>query len=77
MTFDYQVTLYCKTRAYKPVSCIVHEKSELDLTDKETRKALIRKGTQKICNFRRWTARDLTEYQYLTAKVRKYDKENM
>lgn len=73
MLKDYQVTLYCATKQYRPVSCIV-KMEEGDITDKDFRKALITKGTQKICQKRYWTARELKQYQYKVAKVRPYEK---
>ena len=74
MTYDYQVTLFCVSQKYRPVSCILLKTRPFDLTNKEDRKQLVKEGTQKICNFRRWTARDLTDYEYLKAKIRKYEK---
>ena len=71
MMNEYQVTLFAKNGKYRPVACIVRSTYEYNLEDKADRKELIKKGTQKICAFRRWTGRDLETYTYLTAKVRK------
>lgn len=71
---EYQVTLFAKNGKYRPVACIVRTPIEYNLEDKADRKALIQKGTQKICNFRRWTAKDLETYTYLVAKVRENEK---
>lgn len=68
---EYQVTLFAKNGKYRPVACLVRTTEEYDLSSSADRKALIRKGTQKICIRRRWTAHDLETYTYLTAKVRK------
>ena len=59
---QYQVTLICKTGAYKPVSCIVEIEQEqsIDLIkDKVMKKRIIERGVNKICASRYWTAKDL------------------
>ena len=71
---EYQVTLFAKNEKYKPVACIVRTDKDYDLRSSTDRKALIKEGTQKICNFRQWTVRDLETYTYLVAKVRKNEK---
>ena len=74
---QYQVTLICKTGAYKPVSCIieVEQKQGIDLTkDTVMKKGIIERGVNKICASRFWTAKDLQKYGYLSAKIRLYDK---
>ena len=72
--YDYQVTIYCKSGKYRCISTIVHKKNLIDLTDKDARKQLITDGTIKICQNKGWTARNLVENDYLTAKVRAYQK---
>lgn len=74
MMNEYQVTLFAKNGKYRPVACIVRTPQPYDLTNKADRKALVQKGTQKICTFRRWTTRDLENYTYLVAKVRENKK---
>ena len=74
MMNEYQVTLFAKNGKYRPVAGIVRAPQPYDLTNKADRKALVQKGTQKICTFRRWTTRDLENYTYLVAKVRKNEK---
>lgn len=74
---QYQVTLICKTGAYKPVSCIVEIEQEqgIDLIkDKVMKKRIIERGVNKICASRYWTAKDLQKYGYLSVKVRLYDR---
>ena len=71
---EYQVTLFAKNGKYRPVACIVRTDKIYDLESSTDRKALIKEGTQKICNFRRWTVRDLEDYTYLVAKVRENKK---
>ena len=73
---EYQVTLMCKSGKYKPVSCII-KCEEVDLTDKEARRTLVREGTKKICVKRYWGSTDLKRYDYTIAKVREYDKEKI
>ena len=77
MKKEYQVTLICKTGAYKPVSCIVEIEQEqsIDLTKNVImKKEIIKRGVNKICASRYWTAKDLQKYSYISAKVRLYDK---
>lgn len=76
MIKEYQVTLMCNNGKYRPVSCLV-KCEEIDLLNKEQKRALIKKGTQKICLKRYWTGSDLTKYGYTKAKVRLYDKEKI
>lgn len=75
MLKQYQVTLFCNTNAYKPVSCIIkHEQIDnSDLTlDTTTRKTITTKGIQKICNQRYWSKKDLQKYGYTRVKAREY-----
>lgn len=76
MVKEYQVTLMCKDGKYRPVSCLI-KCEELDLLNKEQKKDLIKKGTQKICLKRYWTGSDLVKYGYTKAKVRLYDEEKI
>lgn len=72
---EYQVTLYCGTGKYKPVSCIIKRAEAADL--KAEKKSLINSGMIKICQKRGWIIKDLARYGYTTAKVRVYDKEKI
>ena len=72
---DYQVTLFCNSGRYKPVSTIVKKKEAVDLAS-EKRK-LVNEGAQKICYSKGWSGKDLQKYGYVSAKVRVYDKEKL
>lgn len=75
MTKQYQVTLYCNTKAYKPISTIVrHEQNtDDDLTlDTIARKEIQTKGVKKICMQKYWTKKDLQKYGYTRVKAREY-----
>ena len=74
MMKEYQVTLFAKNGKYRPVACIVRSTVGFDLESPTDRKKLIKQGTEKICNFRQWTVRDLQNYTYLVAKVRENKK---
>ena len=74
MMKEYQVTLFAKNGKYRPVACIVRSPKGYDLTNSTDRRNLVREGTKKICQFRRWTAKDLETYTYLVAKVRENEK---
>ena len=73
----YQVTLFCSTGHYRPISCIVTMKQEDTtinlLNTKETKKEITNKGVIKICQKRYWTKQDLLNYQYLKVKARKVE----
>ena len=74
----YQVTLFCTTNQYKPISTIVTIKQEeaINLLDnKETKKEIIHKGIVKICQKRYWNNKDLVRYNYLKAKARRVEEE--
>lgn len=76
MIKQYQVTLFCNTKAYKPVSTIVkHEQSNNDdLTlDTIAKKEIQTKGIKKICIQRYWTKKDLLKYGYTKVKAREYN----
>ena len=75
MKKQYQVTLYCSTGAYRPVSCIVNREqysdedySSLAIVKKELQKA----GIKKICEKRGWRLSDLVKFEYTRYKVRAY-----
>lgn len=75
----YQVTLFCTTNQYKPISTIVTMKQENDtinlLSDKTTKAEIVKKGIVKICQKRYWSNKDLVKYHYIKAKVRKLETE--
>lgn len=72
MKKNYQVTLFCTTGQYRPVSCIVtKDTEELEKLGKlEFVKQLKMKGIEKICNKRRWTGKELKTYHYTNIKIR-------
>lgn len=75
MMKEYQVTLLCQTKQYKPVSAIV----KLDiatlsnLTTKEICAEIRKRGIIKICQARYWTTADLKRYNYTIVKMREYN----
>ena len=75
----YQVTLFCTTNQYKPISTIITIKQEEEainlLENKETKKDIVHKGIVKICQKRYWNNKDLVRYNYLKAKARKVETE--
>ena len=75
----YQVTLFCTTNQYKPISTIITIKQEDETTNllnnKETKKDIIHKGIVKICQKRYWNNKDLVRYNYLKAKARRVEEE--
>lgn len=72
MNKSYQVTLFCSTGQYRPVSCIItRDSSEIDRIGKlEFVKELKTRGIQKICAQRRWNSTDLKRYNYTNIKIR-------
>ena len=76
----YQITLFCTTNQYKPISTIVTIKQEDEtinlLDNKETKKDIVHKGIVKICQKRYWSNKDLVRYNYLKAKARKVEAED-
>ena len=77
---EYQVTLICATGQYKPVSCIIKRKQEIDtdLTkEKEVKAQIINEGIKKICAKRYWSKADLVKGNFTKVKVRTYDKEKI
>lgn len=75
--FEYQVSLFCKSGKYRPVSTIVKRKVQVDLTNATDKKKIMNDGIIKICQMRGWTSRDLQRYDYLKSRVREYDKEKI
>jgi hypothetical protein len=79
MLKSYQVTMYCTTNQYKPISTIVKIEQEKEednlLLDKEKKKEIINKGIIKICQQRYWTMREVKQYHYTKVKAREYKKE--
>jgi len=73
---NYQVTLFCGTGKYKPVSAIVSSET-VNLNDKIAKKQLITKGATKICAKHYWSGKDLTRLGYTAAKVREYNPEKI
>ena len=78
MLKSYQVTMYCITNQYKPISTIVKIEQEREednlLLDKEKKREIVNKGIVKICQTRHWTSREAIQYGYLKAKARVYEK---
>lgn len=75
MLKQYQVTLFCNTKAYKPVSCIIKNEQKDDtnlLIDDVVKKSIINRGIQKICNQRYWSKKDLQKYGFTRVKAREY-----
>lgn len=76
MIKQYQITLLCKDKKYKPVSCIVNNEA-IELNNKEQKKEVIQKGVLKICVKRNWTKKELEKYNYSIIKIREYNKEKI
>ena len=76
---EYQVTLFCTTGEYRPVSAIVKKDTSLVArVGKEKYVQDIRtEGIKKICIKRYWSGNDLKRYNYTRVKVREYDKEKI
>lgn len=79
MLKSYQVTMYCTTNQYKPISTIVKIEQEKEednlLLNKEKKQEIINKGIVKICQKKYWTKREIQKYNYTKVKVREYKKE--
>ena len=78
MRKEYQITLFCSTGAYKPVSCIVKREqySDADYSANPTvKKELQKMGVKKICEKRGWGLNDLSRYGYTRYKVRAWTAE--
>lgn len=71
----YQVTMYCTTGQYKPISTIVAieqtDESNL-LLDKDSKRDIINKGVIAICHKKYWSSKDMIKYNYTKVKVREY-----
>lgn len=74
---EYQVTLFCTTQQYRPVSCIVKRNTAVDIKDPTVKRQLLNEGMWKICASRNWGVRDLIKFGYKTGKIRIYDKEKL
>lgn len=79
MIKEYQVTLFCTTGQYKPVSTII--KKDNNLIKTQGKEVFIKEirldGIKKICVQRYWTTRELKQYNYTQVKVREYDKKRI
>ena len=76
----YQVTLYCSTEQYRPISTFVtipqeYEEENLLLNEKK-KQEIITKGITKICQKKYWTKRELQQYHYTRVKARQYKENN-
>ena len=74
----YQVTMYCVTGQYRPVSTIVTIEQENDdnlLLNPKKKKEIIDKGIIRICQKRYWTSREVIQYVYIKVKAREYEKQ--
>ena len=71
MMKQYQVTIFCVSGKYKPVSCIVRMDTTLreEQGNKEFVNRLRTKGITTICNKRGWSGADLERYGYLKIKL--------
>ena len=74
---EYQVTLYCTTKKYRPVSCIIKRENKADLDNASVKRELVTAGMKKICIQRGWSGEDLRAFGYITGKVREYDREKI
>lgn len=75
MKKKYQVTMYCVTGQYKPISTIVTIEQTHDdnlLLDVNRKKEIINKGVVAICHKKYWTARDVKKYSYTKVRAREY-----
>ena len=71
----YQVTLFCTTGQYKPVSAIVKKDDSLikEVGKDEFIRQLSTEGDKKICIKRYWTKREVKRYNYNRIKIREYE----
>lgn len=78
MLKSYQVTMYCTTNQYKPISTIVKIEQEREeenlLLNKEKKQEIINKGIVRICQKKFWTMREVKRYNYTRVKAREYKK---
>lgn len=79
MMKEYQITLFCTTGEYKPVSCIIkRDDEELERVGRDNFiKALKLEGIKKICQKRYWGNSELKKYNYTKVKIREYNKEKI
>ena len=80
MMKQYQVTLYCATGQYKPISTIVtieQEDNDNLLLVQERKMEIVNKGIVKICQKKYWTKKDVKKYNYTKVKARVYEKEQV
>ena len=79
MLKKYQVTMYCTTNQYKPISTIISIDQAIEednlLLNKEKKQEIIKKGIVKICQKKYWTMREVKQYNYTKVKVREYKQE--
>ena len=78
MMKEYQVTMYCETNQYKPISTIVRIEQEHDdnlLLDVNRKKEIVKKGIIKICQKKYWSKREVQKYGYTKVRAREYKKE--
>ena len=76
MKKKYQVTMYCATGQYKPISTIVTIEQADDsnlLLDKDSKKDIINKGVVAICHKKYWTTREVRQYNYTKVRARVYE----
>lgn len=78
MLKSYQITMYCSTNQYKPISTIVKIEQEREeenlLLNKEKKQEIINKGIVRICQKKFWTMREVKRYNYTRVKAREYKK---
>ena len=74
---EYQVTLFCATDKYRPVSTLVKRASAVDIADPTTKRQILNEGMRKICIQTGWGPKDLAFYGYKSGKIRLYDKEKL
>ncbi len=79
MMKKYQITLYCTTGEYRPVSCIIIRDAEeiTRIGEQAFKDKLKRDGIQKICAQRSWGKADLLRYHYTKMKMREYDEQKI
>ena len=79
MLKKFQITIYCTTGEYRPVSCIItRDTDDIERLGEQTfRDNLKVDGIKKICAQRNWTSTDLLRYHYTKMKMREYDEEKI
>ena len=79
MLKSYQITMYCTTNQYKPISTIIKVEQELledNLLQTDRKQEIINKGIAKICQKKYWTKKDIIKYNYTKVRAREYKQEN-